>query len=183
MTEIFKSTHDALTFAFNYSAQQYALSPMSKMIKTGIVGSGRGLVSVDGAAQAGFILAEVDRLGQENPIYKACIVARFSPKFKECPCCHHPEMPLQTYKEAIAVLRDAGELSVAGISLRQMREAIIRGFYERGVSLKQEAQRLNVPKSTAYDQKSVIVQKLKALDAKAQSAIAERLDKMLNCHV
>jgi hypothetical protein len=36
MTELFRNTHGALTFAYNYSSQQYALSPVSKLMKTGI---------------------------------------------------------------------------------------------------------------------------------------------------
>lgn len=171
--DLFKNTNAALKFAFNYSSQQYALSPVAKMMKTGIVGSGKGLVSLDGAAQAGIIKAEVDRL---PPAYRACVIARFSGKHEDCACCGGKKM-LDEYKEALAgldkVVLDRGW--VTGLTHRKMRHAIIRAFYEKTVKVKAEAEEIKVPLRTAYDQKAKIWKPLKELDADAQAMIGDGL--------
>lgn len=163
-TELFKNAHEALLFAFRFSTQQYALSPMSKLMKTGI-GSDKGLVALDGAAQAGIIRA---RMAQLPILQQACITARFCTRYEECPCCHHKDKMTEEYREAIATLTDWATNSLTGISLRNMRAAIIRSFFEKGVSILEAAKELNVSKSTAYDQKSKIFAALKKLDCEAQ---------------
>ena len=163
-TELFRNSHDALMFAFRFSTQQYALSPMAKLMKTGI-GSGKGLVANDGAAQAGLILARVARM---SSLHQACIVARFDPRMEECPCCQSKDKMTDAYREAIATLTEWSLSAMTGISIRNMRAAIIRSFFERGVSISDSAKQLGVSKSTAYDQKTKIFHALKKLDAEAQ---------------
>jgi hypothetical protein len=177
LTTLFENSHDALVFAFNFSSQQYGVSEMARLAGP-MASSGKGLIGMDGAAQAGMIMREVDAVGKENPLHKACIVAIYSPKFKECPCCKSDRMPIQNYQEAVATLREKSADWISGISKRNMREAIIRAHYERGVSLKKEAERLKVPTSSAYDQKSVIMEKLIKLENEARGAIFERLNRM-----
>lgn len=172
---LFANPHDALTFAFNYSSQQYALSPMSKLMKTGI-GSGKGLVALDGAAQAGIIRA---RVGQLPELQAACIVARYAPRFEECPCCQSRDKMTDEYREAVATLTEWSLSHCAGITLRNMRAAIIRSFFERGVSISDAAKQLNVPKATAYDQKARIHKSLKDLDQKAQQEAASLLTSLI----
>lgn len=166
---LFANPHDALMFAFNYSSQQYALSPMAKLMKTGI-GSGKGLVALDGAAQAGIIRARVSHM---PALQAACIVARYAPRFEECPCCHGRDKMTDEYREAVATLTDWAIGHCAGITLRNMRGAIIRSFFERGVSISEAAKELNVAKATAYDQKARIHKALKELDGVAQRQIEE----------
>lgn len=174
MEELFKNTHEALMFAFNYSQQQYALSPMAKMMKTGI-GSGKGLVALDGAAQSGIIMS---RLGQMSIEHQACIAARYAPRFEECPCCANKDKMTDGYREAISTLGEWAVGQCTGISLRNMRGAIVRSFFERGVSIAAAAKELNVAKATAYDQKARIFKALKELDGQAQRDIAHRLEEM-----
>ena len=83
---LFRCTHDALVFAFNYQGQQ---SPGSAMLKAmvGPTGTGKGLSGVDGAAQAGFIMAVVERLPRES---RNIITARFGNVQHDCPCCGQP---------------------------------------------------------------------------------------------
>jgi hypothetical protein len=174
LTELFKNSSEALVFAFRYSSQQYALSPMAKMMKTGIGSSGKGLVSLDGAGQAGFIRGEVDRLPS---LHRSCIIARYSLKYEECRCCGS-DKALAEYLEAVANLSEWSLQWITGMSVRSMRQAIIRAYYERGVSIRDVAERLNVAKSTAYDQKSRIWARLKDMDSDAQRDISDRLDKI-----
>ena len=162
MEELFKNTHDALMFAYNYSSQQYALSPMSKLMKGGGGGSGKGLVSLDGAGQSGIILT---RLAQMTPLEQACITARYAPRYEECPCCLNKDKMTEQYREAIAELAEWALSVCTGLTIRNMRGAIIRSFFERGVSITAAAKELNVAKATAYDQKARIHKALKELDA------------------
>lgn len=171
MTELFKNTHDALIFAFRYSSQQYALSPLAKMMKSG-TGSGKGLVSLDGAAQSGIIMA---RLSKMPELQRACIVARYALRFEECPCCSSKDKMTDVYREAVATLTEWAIGECTGMTLRNMRGAIVRSFFERGVSIAAAAKELNVAKATAYDQKARIFTSLKILDARAQAAADERL--------
>lgn len=171
MQELFKNTHDALVFAFNYSSEQYALSPMTKLMKTGI-GSGKGLVALDGAAQAGIIRSRVDQL---PALQAACIIARYTPRFEECPCCQGRDKMTEEYREAVIMLTEWAIGHCSGITLRNMRAAIIRSFFERGVSISEVARELNVPKATAYDQKSRIHKALKKIDCQAQQNVDDRL--------
>lgn len=84
---LFKSAHDALVFAFNYSDQQYGKTPMSKVILAGTE-TGKGLSGNDGAAQAGMIKAEVKNIDR---LMQAFLTARFAPFAIPCdcgcPCC------------------------------------------------------------------------------------------------
>lgn len=176
MTELFKNSHDALMFAFHYSSQQYALSPMAKMMKTGVVGTGKGLVALDGAGQSGLIRKQIEKL---TPIQRACIVARYSPRFIECQCCGSRDKILPEYKEAIATLAQWALSTFSGLSSRVARECIIRSFYERGVSIKEIAERTKIGKSTLYDHKSKIVAKLKEIDHSAQVAVGDLIDILL----
>lgn len=162
--ELFRNSHEALMFAFRFSTQQYALSPMAKLMKTGI-SSGKGLVANDGAAQAGLIMARVARM---TSLHQACIIARFDPQMEECPCCQSKDKMTDAYREAIATLTEWSLSAMTGISIRNMRAAIIRSFFERGISVGESAKELGVSKSTAYDQKTKIFHALRKLDAEAQ---------------
>lgn len=167
MQELFKNTHDALVFAFNYSPQQYALSSISKLMKGGDTGRGKGLVSLDGAGQSGIILA---RLGQMTSLERACIIARYAPRYEECPCCLSKDKVTEQYREAIAELAEWALSVCTGLTIRNMRGVIIRSFFERGVSITAAAKELKVAKATAYDQKARIQRALKELDGRAQRA-------------
>ncbi|WP_219118990.1 hypothetical protein [Janthinobacterium sp. UMAB-56] len=175
MQELFKNTHDALMFAFNYSSQQYALSPMSKLMKGGGAGGGKGLVSLDGAGQSGIILA---RLAQMTPLERACITARYAPRYEECPCCLNKDKMTEQYREAIAELAEWALGVCTGLTIRNMRGAIIRSFFERGVSITAAAKELNIVKATAYNQKARIHKALKELDGRAQQAASSCLEEM-----
>ena len=175
--QLFKNSHDALTFAFNYSSQQYAQSPMSKMMKTGVVGTGKGLVSFDGAGQAGFIMAEVARL---DVLHRACIVARYSPRFVECPCCGNRDSNItQEYREAVVALREWATSLFSGLSLRNVRELMVRSYYERGIKVQAIADQVKIPKRTLYDNKAKIWEGLNTLDHAALVAIDDRLQKLV----
>lgn len=79
---LFSSTHAALVFAFNFSHQAYDRPVMNRMAG-GPKRSGKGLVGLDGAGQAGMIRAEVATLKPEE---QHLVVAKFSPRTDICEC-------------------------------------------------------------------------------------------------
>lgn len=175
--ELFDNSTQALIYAFRFSSQQYALSPMAKLMKSGVTSSGKGLVALDGAAQAGFILAAVERVGRVNALLKCCLVARYSLRYVPCPCCRNDKM-IEEYEIAIANLQEAvaSHGIVTGMSHRLMRETIVRRFFEKSISINKVADRIKVPRRTAYDQKARIWAWLTKLDAEAQKLVDEILD-------
>lgn len=71
---LFRSGHEACRFAYAYSSQQYAMTAMAKMMRGSLVGSGRGLVGLDGAAVAGTVKRHVEALDDQH---HAVIMARY----------------------------------------------------------------------------------------------------------
>lgn len=69
----FKSAFDAVRFALAYSTQQYGETMMAKRLRGESLGSGMGLVGVDGAGQAGMIRRELETLPE---LHMSVIVAR-----------------------------------------------------------------------------------------------------------
>jgi len=185
--EMFKAPQDALMFAYRFSEQQYALSPMGKLMK-GSIGSGKGLVALEGAGQAGFILEGVSRLGD---VEQACITCRYSLRFEPCQCrryCCNGETILVEYQNALMMIDRLVALPVVGDSAmahhHKLRHHIIRHYFERRdkarhiESIGKIAERLKVPKRTAYDLKGKIEKALIDIDKTAMTKIDAILEKM-----
>jgi hypothetical protein len=172
--ELFKDPSEALIFAYRYSSQQYAETPMSKLMKKSLHSSGKGLVSLDGAAQAGFVKAEVEKLERE---LRWCIVLRYANVSVECDCCGGDRMP-DVYMEALAQLDDWALQLLNGLSNRKMRRAIIRGFFDRKMKLGPIADKLNIPRRTMLGHKATIWKGLTELDKDARTQIDALLEGM-----
>lgn len=71
---LFRSGHEACRFAFSYSHQQYPMTIMSRLMKGEGIGSGRGLVGLEGAAVAGTVKRHVESLGLPH---SSVIAARY----------------------------------------------------------------------------------------------------------
>lgn len=130
MEPLFKNSHEALRFAFSYSTQQYAQTPMSRLMR-GQLGSGKGLVGNDGAGQSGMLRERIDNA--LSGLHVAIIVARFAPPWLPCdcrsPCCGgrraNPE-----WGAAIAYLTDEVVPVLAGrVSHRQLRKFLIERYF------------------------------------------------------
>jgi hypothetical protein len=105
---IFKSAHDALQFAFKYAGQQSPKTPMGILVQraNGAAGCGKGLSGLDGAGQAGMIMAALKHLNDEQ---RAVIIARYCDVRHNCPCCGQPA-PDQLWLEAVEQLSQAEEI-------------------------------------------------------------------------
>lgn len=102
---LFRSAHDALVFAFNYSGQQYGRTPVNR-IAAPVTRQGKGLSGVDGAAQAGMIRSELKSLGK---IPEAILTARFAQQTSQCGCgksCCIGKRPNTEWTGAINLLAD-----------------------------------------------------------------------------
>jgi len=134
MTEpLFRSAHDALVFAFNYSSQQYGKTPMSK-VAVPASGSGKGLSGTDGAAQSGMIRLEVSALGK---LPEAILIARFAPHTMSCSCrnrCCIGKTPNDEWTGAIHDLAD------------HLKDNVLSGSYTTWDMRLQYIMRLFVPK-------------------------------------
>lgn len=170
---LFKSSADAIMFALRFSSQQYAQSAMAKQMKrTASIGQGRGLVALDGAGQAGIILRRLDALGE---LERACIVARYTDRTGECPCCRQATAS-EEYRDAISTLASWAERTIEHVtSVPRMRYAIVQEFYERRRSVRKVAEDIGMAKSTAYDQRTRIWPILDQLDKRALGQIDELL--------
>jgi len=171
INDLFRNEHEALTFAFNYQSQQYPLSPMSKLGGVQALGAGKGLVSVDGAAQAGLLLKKLSSL---DPLFRHCLTARFSRKFDSCPCCGG-DRPLPEWQEAMAGLRYWAKSAVGGSLHPHVREAIIRSFFDKKTSISDAADKVKVPIRNVHYQRNKIHERLKQVEVRALAAYREAI--------
>lgn len=151
---LFTSAHAALTFAFQYSGQQYDLSPMGRAM-AGPRGGGLGLTGNDGAAQAGMIRAMVRRVGR---LAEAIITARYAPRTEPCPCCETPRRAIE-WSNAINVIQDEAAASALSgqMSHRQLRAVIVERAFGSDASLVQVAEKCDVHRNTASKHSSLIL--------------------------
>lgn len=124
---LFKGAHQALSYAFNYSAGTLDRPAMVKMADR-TPRTGRGLAGVDGAAQAGFILRELQALSQ---LHQHILEARFLPQTTACPCCRSNVWD-QNWFAAVRAVSDgvmaSGVLS-GHIVHRAVRDGILARYF------------------------------------------------------
>ena len=188
---LFVSAHSALVFAFNFSGQNYD-RPMMNRLASPAVGTGKGLVGLDGAAQAGFVRAEVQGLG---PLAEAILIARIAPRHMPCHCrssCCGGKKANREWSNAIGYLADyVRTTALAGCTANGImrREYVVRYFSrkEERTSLEDLSERHDVDRHTASAHASKVVvlfgghqarkgaQPAPGLEAVAMEAIEHRL--------
>ncbi len=156
---LFSNAHAALTFAYNHSAQAYDVPAMNRAARGSIKSSGKGLGGVDGAAQAGMILVNVDAL---SPLHQAILYARFAPKTNRCKCCEGVTDDLR-WMAAIRVISDlaASQALSTHPTARVLRDTIIEGYFGKKVVLSSAADRADVSAKTASNHRAMIVRWLR----------------------
>lgn len=149
---LFQNAHGALTFAFNFSGQAYD-RPMMNRLASPAIGSGKGLVGLDGAAQAGMIRAEVKAMGK---LAEAILIARVAPRMTPCSCrssCCSGHKPNKEWTDAVAYLADYVRTAVyAGCVVNGLmrREYLVRYFTKKDerVSLEALAEKYDIARNT-----------------------------------
>ncbi|HIH2617891.1 TPA: DNA-binding protein [Burkholderia cenocepacia] len=125
----FKSAFDAVRFALCYSSQQYGETMMAKRLRGESIGTGMGLVGLDGAGQAG----EIRRHLWELPdLHLSVIVARAAPHDLPCSCgaaCCSGRTPNLEWQAAIGWLIRASAAYCSGFSHYRVRRAIIERLF------------------------------------------------------
>lgn len=149
---LFRSAHEALTFALNYSMQQYDRPLMNRAMsaKSSGGGEGKGLSGLDGAGQAGMIRAELEKL---VPLHQAVLVASVAPAQLPCECrvscCSgwkvNPEW--QEAMSALSIAAASGALSGC-LSNGRLRSDLIQKLFGADVSLTALVARYDVDKNT-----------------------------------
>lgn len=176
---IFSSAEEAITFAANYSSQQYAMSPMAKILQRGAYGSGRGLVGLDGAGQAGMVFAEIDRLDYWQML---ALIAGKIVRSEHCdctsPCCRGWKMT-ELFRESVSQLADhvAQVLEVVP-PVKEFRVAVIMKYYGEKVHPKDVAERLGIPADAAERHTTAIRKCIRDLQKDGLTAMNERLDEI-----
>lgn len=188
---IFTSAHAAMVFAFNFSSQNYD-RPMMNRLASPAVGTGKGLVGLDGAAQAGFVRAEVQGLG---PLAEAILIARIAPRHMPCHCrssCCGGKKANREWSNAIGYLADyVRTTALAGCTANGImrREYVVRYFSrkEERTSLEDLSERHDVARNTVSAHASKVAtlfggyqakkdkEAVPGLEVAAMNAIEERL--------
>lgn len=148
---LFGSAWSALAFAFRYSTQQYQPTPMARLMR-GSIGSGKGLVGLDGAAQAGLIRAIVDKL----PEFERCaIVARFALDQRE------------SLGAKLVLVGPATASLGTGVHNRRMVDNLVQRFYGRRCHLKDIAETYGVHANTMTERWACVKRQLTSLEHRA----------------
>lgn len=108
---LFDSAHNALTFAFNFSDQQYDRPLMNRLGDTPVDRVSKGLAGMDGAGQAGMIISRVMLM---QALSQYIIFAQYAPIILDCECrraCCIGKKPNALWDE---VIREISQASIAG---------------------------------------------------------------------
>jgi uncharacterized protein YidB (DUF937 family) len=174
---LFRSTHAALTFAFNATAATQGTSVIGRLMG-GPAPEGRGLGGLNGVAQAGLIKAEI--LAMEPRIRGQIIIARFAVRAVTCSCrmpCCSGERENQEWQRAIGeisdiVLREALHGSIVSYLLRR---AIVRRYFGQRISFTEAAERAGLDRHTASAHASRVIPYLRDHERMARYEIEGRL--------
>lgn len=173
---LFRSAHDALVFAFNFSMDLYDRPLMNKMADEARP-PGKGLSGLDGAAQAGFVRAELHSLGV---IPEALLIARIAPRSQPCDCrraCCSGQSLNPEWIGAVEVIvqHTMAALSGCGIVHYRVRRASVLRYFGERVSLTEAAEICGISKNTVTDHNQKILKVLKTDEAAAWGRFETRL--------
>lgn len=173
---LFKTARGALLFAFNFTH-----GTVKKPFIASLVGGnrpGRGLSGLDGAGQAGMILAEVRQMEGVRQRILAC---RYSPQKNPCacrrPCCGgfvlNPE-----WAEAVEWLTDhILKAALAGtVSNFRLRRALVCRYFGLEISISRVADECRVKRDTAAEHNKRVVTYFQEQERVADIEIQGRLE-------
>lgn len=169
---LFKGAPQALGFAFNFAARQYAKSGMTALLaRSAGLGNGKGLVGLDGAAQAGLILAEWAELPKDQ---RECLAARYAMRYR-------PEsdwgnqIVTAEWRAAIDHMTVFTGYLVTGMSHQQLRRNLVRRYFGDKIDMSAISQKVGVHRATANNHWSIFSKALRELESRALANIEQRL--------
>ncbi len=167
---LFTSAHDALLFAFNYAGQQSPRTPLAGLMHRGGLGKGKGLHGLDGAAQAGIILAEYGRL---EKAHQHILRVRFGRGERYCSHCNSLA-PCAEWTEAVDALSRCPELDgVPRTARHKMIEKAVCGA--KGLSVAMIAAESKLVERTLQKQMQTLRRKMEKLENEAMNQADGRL--------
>lgn len=169
---LFSCAHAALTFAFNYSGQQFDKSAMARLASSPS-GPGKGLGGLDGAGQAGIVRAELHRCGE---LIENLLIARVAPKYSICECrspCCSGMVPNQERSAAInALCTEAMQYVAGGLSHYRLRRGIIERYFGEKIKVSDLASLCGVSEKTVFNHNEKITKWLKGVSRDVPGAEA-----------
>jgi len=171
---LFTSTHSALAFAFNHSERQGVPNLLQRMADRDRE-PGRGLVGLDGAAQAGMILREVFQL---PALQRAVIICKFArPK----PCGHCGT--LVDTSERVQAIEALAQHTLSVLAAERpnlaLRRALVRRHFGQKVSMQDLAKQCGVHQNTATNHWRKVQKLLKALEHEALRCLDDVLSSVV----
>lgn len=151
---LFETAHQALSFAYNFSASTLDRPMMSRMADK-YKPTGKGLAKQDGAAQAGMILR---RLRQLSRLHQMILIARFAPQAGSCVCCGGT-VPNTTWMGAIreiAFTARAREVVPHHVK-RMLCDGLVARYFGQKVHLQTLAKETSVAPNTVTKYNGLIV--------------------------
>lgn len=151
---LFKTAHQALSFAYNFSASTLDRPLMNRMADK-FKPTGKGLAGLDGAAQAGMILRNITELPR---LQQMILIARFAPQGSECHCCGGP-VPSLIWMGAVREISDAAvSQALSGhVTMRALRDGLVARYFGQKINLQDLAKKANVNRDTASKQNTQLM--------------------------
>lgn len=180
---LFRSTHAALTFAYNFQGNP-AMSIMNRMIKNpgdSDAPPPKGLAGLDGAAQAGMIKRHVKNLGRFS---EAMIIAEFAPRRYPCSCrsaCCSGHTRNHEWSDAVNYIADIvrTEALDGHRTTHPIRRACVEKFFGIGVKYVKIASDLNINAHTFGQMIGKVRRYLKPQHERAQIAADDALNSLV----
>lgn len=186
----FDSVHAALTYAFNFSEQQYPETTLAKMMRKAQeedvgdheIGTGRGLTGVDGAGQAGMVLAEIARAPDDH---RNAVFARYCKRSRTCGHCGNRYALTEEWKAAIIGLaefsvdhldpktKDGGGKRVI-VDVR-LRHDLVAAYFGKKANYTKLADQYGLDRHTVASYYATIAKALKTLEFAAQDQLHWKL--------
>lgn len=172
---LFRSTHDALRFAFKCDYELIGRSLMSRMAD-GPTRTGRGLGGLDGAAQAGMIAAAI---GELPPLQRALLEGRFCPKTFPCECglrCCRRWYYNPRYKHAFELVTElVGTVVPLTRPYYRLREGVIQKHFGETIRVVQIGEEYGIADSTVSKYSKLILDVVRPQDKAAMRAASDVL--------
>lgn len=145
---IFNTVHGALSFAYTYQGNPDT-SSVNRMGQEPSRIPGKGLIGIDGAAQAGFIQGRVRKAGV---LAEAFIIGEFMPRCLPCDCvqeCCSGYKPNKAREGAITYLSNVlHEHVLAGHRTNKpIRVVCVESFFDKAIHVTQTAENIGISRN------------------------------------
>lgn len=176
---LFRSVEDALAFAYRHAPAEAPVSSVNGMAGS-VPPPGRGLGGLDGAAQAGLILAAVQALGH---LPENICRARFMVRSVSCSCgsaCCSGRRLNPDWLQAVAIVTAAINHEVPGHKVMyRMRRAVVGRYFGEKIKFTDIAKELRIDRDTASAHANAVQTALRQKESAIRGELFSRLESLL----